>query len=74
MLDNRDLRAEQGGVYRSASVGDIVDIVGVDPDQRGLRIYQELRRVGGQERVAFELLVAAPVPIPAGMHQHRLAA
>ena len=52
----------------------VVDVQGVDPDEGRARLDQEARRLGGQEGVALEVGVGAPVAVPAGADEHRLAA
>ena len=52
----------------------VVDVAAVDADQRGAVLDQPVGRVRGQERMLAEIGVGAPVPVPAGVDQHRLAA
>ena len=51
----------------------VVDIVAVDADQPGAALGEQPRRGFGEEGVALRIGVGAPVPVPAGVDQHRLA-
>ena len=61
-------------MHRPRADARVVDIVAVDPDQRSACADQPLGRRRGQERMIVIIAVAAPMPVPAGMDQHRAAA
>ena len=64
MLDDRNAGAEQRRMHGPRAVGDVVDVERIDADEPRARVAQIRRRVGGQERMAFEILVGAPVLDP----------
>ena len=74
MLADRDVGAEQLGVDRPRADAGLVDIVAVDADQRGAVRRQPFGRRRGQERVVELVGLGPPMPVPAGVDQHRLAA
>lgn len=73
MLADRHARAEQDRVDRPGARAGVVDIVAVDADQPRAARHQRLRGGGGQVRVIIEIGVGAPMLVPAGVEQHRLA-
>ena len=74
MLDDRYARAEQDRMHGSFPAISVVDVERVDPDEDRALIPQEDRRAFREVRVAFEILVGPPMPVPAGMDQHCPAA
>jgi len=60
-------------VDRTQSPARIIDIVAVDPDERGACIGEALRCGFGQERVTFLVRQGAPVTIPPGVDEHGAA-
>ena len=70
MLDDRDFRAQQRRMRWPPSVTRIVDVVGIDPDQPRALIAQIHGGVFGEVRMPLEILIRAPVSIPAGMDEH----
>ncbi len=61
MLGDGDAGAQQGGVHRAIAVADVVDVVRIDAHQYGAAVAQIFGRVAGEEGVAFEILVGAPM-------------
>ena len=61
-------------MHGARRIAGVVDVRRVDANQNRARLHEVLRRVLGQERVAFEVAVRAPVGVPAGAHENRLAA
>ena len=55
----------------TAAISRIVDVVGINTDKFRAGLRKMAGSVFGQERVAFEVVVCPPVPVPAGLHQHR---
>jgi hypothetical protein len=74
MLDDRNSLAEQERMYRPRSVGNRVDVVGVDPNEYRAPLYQSPSGSFGKVRMIFEVLIGSPVPVPARVYQNRLAA
>ena len=62
MLDDGDAGPEQRRVDRPRPVADVVDVERIDPDQRRTRLGEPLGGLGGEERVAREVVLGAPVP------------
>ena len=73
MLDDRDAGAEQCRVNGPRQVRRVVDVVGIDADEYGATTLEQLGRIRRQERMALEIRIGAPVPIPASVDQHGLA-
>ena len=73
MLAHRNLRAQQDGMHRAPAVPNIVNIQGINADKNRTLLIEPLCGRFGQKRVAFEVLVRAPVSGPAGVYQHRFA-
>ena len=74
MLADRDAGAEQPRMHRPRADARVVDVVAVDPDQRRAIRDQPVGGLAGQKRVIVDVGVGPPVPVPAGVDQHRLAA
>ena len=53
--------------------GSVIDIVRIDTDERCSGVSKILAAIGGQKRVAFKVLVGAPVGSPAGVDEHGFA-
>ena len=60
-------------MHRPRAYARIVDIVAVDPDQRRALRDQPFGGFDRQEGMIVIISVAAPMPVPAGVDQHRLA-
>ena len=73
MLADRYPGRQQLRVHRAVGVAGVVDVQRVDADQHGAGPGQVGRGIRGQERVVPEVLVGPPVPVPAGVDEHRLA-
>ena len=73
MLADRNSGAEQDSVNRPRAAARVVDIIAVDSDQPGALLGEQPGRGFGQKRVAGKIGVGTPVPIPAGVDEHRLA-
>lgn len=74
MLDDRNFIAEENRVDGAAAIGGVIDVIGVDADQFGTGIGKMARCIFGEERMAFEVGVCAPMAIPAGLNEDRFAA
>jgi hypothetical protein len=73
VFDNRDFGGEQKGMHGPAQVAGVINVQRVDADERHASVEKVLGGVFRQEGVALEILVRAPVRIPAGADQDRLA-
>lgn len=51
--------------------GGVVDVPGIDADERGAVIDQPARRLGSQERRVDAVRRGGPVPVPSRVEQHR---
>src|SRR5580765_4127542 len=58
---------------RTMQVRSVIDIVGINSNQFHSSLDQKLRCIAGEKRMTFEISVSTPMPVPAGLHQHRLA-
>ena len=56
-----------------AALPRVVDIVAVDPDQRRAMLDEPVGGRRRQERMPVAVAIGPPVPVPAGVDQHRLA-
>src|SRR5258707_15556675 len=72
VLHDWNVGGEQRGVDWTRLVSGVVDVVGVDADDAGAGIAQEPGSVSGEERVAFEVCVGAPVLRPTGVDEYGL--
>src|SRR2546421_2697116 len=74
VLDNRDPGAEQDGVRWSSPVLVVIDVERVDPDQRGTGAAELLGGIARQKgMLTTRVPVRAPMQVPSGMNQDRLA-
>src|SRR4051794_31195873 len=73
VLDDRDAVPEQPAVGRTVAVENVVDVHGVDADERRLAVDQRRDQVRGEKRRTDAISVRAPMAIPAGVKQHRVA-
>src|SRR5690606_29006142 len=73
VLDDGDAGGQQDAVHGARSAGDVVDVQGVDAHQRRAAVAQVNGGGLGQEGVAVEIGVRAPVGVPAGVDQHGAA-
>src|SRR6185437_16562057 len=73
MLGNWDARAQEEGMNGAGAVRRVVDIQGVNANQSGAGITQELGNVAGEKGMAGEVGRGGPMAIPAGTDQNRLA-
>ena len=73
VLADGDAIAEQDRMCGPCAICCVVDVVGINPDERRACIDQELRRFSGEKGVPLEILIGAPVTRPSGMDQDRLA-
>src|SRR6185503_12242041 len=61
VLGDGNARAQENGVRRAAGIRGVVDVQGVDADERGALIPQPLGARAGQEGMAVEVAVRSPV-------------
>ena len=50
-----------------------IDVERIDADKRDAGIDERVRQFAGEMRMALEILIGAPVPVPTGVNQDRLA-
>jgi outer membrane lipoprotein SlyB len=74
VLADRDARREQGRVDGSLAATRVVDIQRVDARERGALGGEVVCGGGRQEGMAVEVGVGAPVAVPPGADEYRLAA
>lgn len=74
MLDDGNAGGKHHGMHRPRTTGCVVDTEGIDAVQQRSLIAQIERRLLGEERMAFEIGIRAPVPVPAGVDQNRMIA
>jgi len=68
-----DFGGEKEGMHGPAQVAGVIDVERVNAHKRYASFEKVLSGVSCQERMALEILVRAPVCIPAGTDQDRLA-
>src|SRR5215471_10046341 len=74
VLDDRDACLEKQRVGGPLGVGGVVDIEGIDADERGTGGGEERRGGARHERMAVAVGGGSPVSVPAGVQQHGFAA
>ena len=74
MFDNGNAGAEQRGMDGTSSVVGRIDVERIDPDERDAGGDKLFGKFAGQMRMVFEILIGAPVRVPAGVEKKRFAA
>src|SRR6266478_5470496 len=62
VLHNRDFVAEKNGVHRASSVVSLVNVHGIDSNQRHTRRGQKLSGVQREIGMSLKILLGVPVP------------
>src|SRR6185503_19148414 len=74
MLDDRNIVSEQNRVCRTIAVARRVDVERINPDERCCVLREMSCRAFSKKRmIAAGVFVSAPVLVPTGVDQHRLA-
>src|SRR2546423_822722 len=69
MLDDGNVGSEQRGMDRPGAIIDRIDVEGVDPDESYAGIDELFGQFPGQMRMAFEVLISAPVGVPTSVEK-----
>lgn len=73
MLHDRDTGGQQQRMRRPFAVGRVVDVDRVDADQPGAVVGEPPRTGAGEVGRVLAVPIGAPVPVPAGVQQDRVA-
>jgi hypothetical protein len=72
VLDDWNAGAEERGMNGARSVVDRIDVERIDADESDAGCDERFGQFAGEMRMTFEILIGAPMRVPAGVKENRL--